>query len=422
MSEELLSKTHSYDPQTVECPWAYDAALRAHAPVHFDDKNDIYVVSSYDLIREILRSPERFSSRYMEKMMSKAMPPPEVLAILAQGCQIKDALLVTDGELHDRHRRMITTAFSRARLATLAPLIDARIDSLLDAALPKGQMAFREEVAKPLPLLITEQQLRIPPQDMERAKVWSEILSSNFGGMDKTLAQQVEEATQLVAFQQYFRAKIEHEMARISEHGAGERDDDLVTMMAQAIADERDPMDMDEALSFLLNLFPATHDTTTSALTACMHRFVEHAEVQDAIARDPSRINALIDETMRHESPVRAFWRRALEDVELAGVRIPAGAWILLRTSAAHRDAAVYEDADAFRLDRRSPSQHFGFGTGIHVCAGRFYARHIINGVISRLSQRARHFRFVPGRNDFQHIPNMLSAAYTELWVAFDPA
>lgn len=420
MDTSLLSGTHSYDPKTVECPWKYDAALRAAAPVYFDKANDIYVVSSYDLIQEVLQKPNLYSSRYMEKMLSKEPFPDEVMAIYMQGCRIKDALLVTDGETHDRHRHMITTAFSRKRLDALAPLIDQRIDALLDSALPKGSMAFRAEVGKPLPLLVTEQQLRIPPEDMERAKIWSEILSSGFGGMDKSLDRMKFEASEMIAFQKYFTAKIEIEMDKIRATGKGEREDDLLAMMAAAILDPQDPMDMDEALSFLTNLFPATHDTTTSAMTACVHRFVENPDVQEKIAANPAYISKLIEESMRHEAPVRAFWRRALEDVTLGGVTIPKNSWMLLRTSSAHRDEHAFPNADAFDIERKSSKTHFGFGTGIHICAGRFFARHIITRVITKLTQRASNFRFTPGANDFTHIPNVLAAGYSELKIDFD--
>lgn len=416
----LIAETHSYDPKTVECPWKYDAELRAKAPVYYDEINDIYVVSRYDLIQEVLQKPALYSSRYMEKMLSKVPFPEEVMAIYMQGCQIKDALLVTDGETHDRHRHMITTAFSRKRLDVLAPQIDARIDELLDAALPKGSMAFRAEVGKPLPLLVTENQLRIPPEDMERAKVWSEILSSGFGGIEKSLERLKFEASEMIALQKYFTHKIEIEMEKVRTTGKGEREDDLLSLMAIAILDPADPMDMDEALSFLMNLFPATHDTTTSAMMACVHRFVENPEVQEKIAANPAYISKLIEESMRHESPVRGFWRRALEDVTLAGVDIPQGSWMLLRTSSAHRDEQAFADADAFDIDRKSSKTHFGFGTGIHICAGRFFARHIITRVITKLGQRASNFRFTPGKNQFEHIPNILASGFEELMIDFD--
>ncbi|MFT6653282.1 MAG: cytochrome P450 [Marinomonas primoryensis] len=357
----------------------------------------------------------------MEKMLSKDPMPTEILEIYSQGYEIRDALLVTDGETHDRHRKIITTAFSRKRLMQLAPLLDRRIDSLLDKTLPKGRIAFREELAKLVPLLVTEEQLRIPKEDMEMAKEWSEILSSNFGGIPKSMEKVKQEAHMMLDFQKYFAEKIENEIALISAGIPPVRDDDLLFLMANAISEPNDPMDMHEAISFLINLFPATHDTTTSSMMACMHRFTANPDAQEKIAENPAYISKLIEESMRHEAPVRAFWRRALSDVDLGGVKIPKDSWIMLRTSSAHRDENAFENADEFNIDRKSRKTHLGFGTGIHICAGRFFARHIISRVIGRFSEKATNFRFSDEGNDFSHIPNVLAAGYRELHIEFDP-
>lgn len=415
-----LSDSNVFDPKIIECPWAFDALLRQRAPVYFDEAHNIYLVSTYELISYVLQSPDLYSSRYMEKMLSKEPFPDEVLAIYAQGYPLRDALLVTDGETHDRHRRIITTAFSRKRLTELAPALEARMDSLLNAAMPKGHMRFREEVAQAVPLLITEQQLRIPAADMPKAREWSEILSSGFGGIDKSLAQMKHEARDMVAFQKYFAAKIETEMNSIRATGKGYREDDLLTLLAGAILDPADPMDMPEAISFLINLFPATHDTTTTTMMACVQRFTEHPNVQKAVRSNPAAISKLIEETIRHETPIRAWWRRATRDVTLAGVDIPADSWLLMRVSAAHRDDAAYVNPDVFDIERTGGRAHLGFSTGMHICAGRFFARHIISRTIAKLSERATHYRFVPGANDFSHAHNLLASGYRELVIEFD--
>jgi cytochrome P450 len=102
---------NSYDPSIIECPWPFDAALRAEAPVYYDIVNEMYVVSSYRLVQEVLSDSARFSSRYMEKFVSKDPFPSEVAAIYAEGYPRVDALLVTDGEVHDRHRKIAVKAF-----------------------------------------------------------------------------------------------------------------------------------------------------------------------------------------------------------------------------------------------------------------------------------------------------------------------
>lgn len=410
---------NAYDPDIIRCPWAFDAALRDQAPVFHDEHNQIYLISSYELIDQVIHDPERFSSRYMEKMVAKEPLPPEVMAIYAKGHPIVDALLVTDGAQHDRHRRIITKAFSRQRLNELAPLFEERVASLFERVRPHGRMAFRKDIADAVPLIMTQYQLRIPDEEMPQVLEWSHILATSFGGAAKSLDRLKYEAEHILEFQRYFERRIRTEMERIAATGQGERDDDLLTLLASAVLAPDDPMDMVEAISFLFNLLPATHDTTSASLTACMHRFVENPDAQARAAADPEYIKRFIEEALRHESPIRAFWRRTTTDVTLGGVNIPAASWLLLRIGSANRDDAVYSEAERFDPDRRMAKPHLSFSTGIHTCAGRMYARHIIGVVMRHLSGAAQDFRFIPGENDFDHEVNILASPYKELMISF---
>src|SRR4051794_22807458 len=51
------------DPESVRCPYPIFGALREQAGVAWFDQLDAFVVSRYDLIVEVLRQPERFSSK-----------------------------------------------------------------------------------------------------------------------------------------------------------------------------------------------------------------------------------------------------------------------------------------------------------------------------------------------------------------------
>ena len=60
-----------YDPETVETPWEYYAALRSQAPVH-TTPGGMIMVSTHDLCLEALRDPETFSSKFIQKMSGGA--------------------------------------------------------------------------------------------------------------------------------------------------------------------------------------------------------------------------------------------------------------------------------------------------------------------------------------------------------------
>lgn len=394
---EDYTKADPFDPEIIECPWPYDAALRENAPVYHDEKNDMFTVSSYELIREVVQDFETYSNRYIEKLFSKEPLPMEIMQIYAQGYMPEEVLVVSDGETHERHRAIATRAFSRKRLKELTPFFAEEAKKLIDKVIDKGVMEFHRDIAGPLPLNILQQQLRVPEDEMPMCREWSRILEDGFSGKTKTLETMRYEAEQTVACQKHFAARIEEEMENIKRTGEGFRDDDIITQLAQAILDPEDPMTMNEAIAYIVNLFPATHGTTTLVFMATMHRFTEHPDIQAQIAENPKLISKLIEETMRHESPMRGYWRRALKDTTLGGVDIPKDSWLHLRVSAAHHDACAYANPEEFSIERKSNAPHLGFGSGIHICAGRVYARHLITEVITQFSQRAKDFRFVEG-------------------------
>lgn len=63
------------------------------------------------------------------------------------------------------------------------------------------------------------------------------------------------------------------------------------------------------------------------------------------------------------------FHRLVVEDTDLCGVPMPAGAALEIHLGAAIRDPARWENPDAFDIHRLVMS-HLGFGIGQHRCLG----------------------------------------------------
>lgn len=78
---------------------------------------------------------------------------------------------------------------------------------------------------------------------------------------------------------------------------------------------------------------------------------------------------------MRHTPIVCTSLRKAIEDVELGGVRIPAGTLVIANTASANRDSAVYDDPDRLDITREAPPAMLTFGGGVHCCLGAHLAR-----------------------------------------------
>lgn len=102
------------------------------------------------------------------------------------------------------------------------------------------------------------------------------------------------------------------------------------------------------------------------------------------------------DEILRWTTIVRAMRRVAMMDSDLGGKRIRAGESVVMVYASANRDAAVFDDPFAFRIDR-SPNEHLSLGVGPHYCLGANLARMELQVVLERVATRLPGLRLEPG-------------------------
>ena len=82
-----------------------------------------------------------------------------------------------------------------------------------------------------------------------------------------------------------------------------------------------------------------------------------------------------------------------VDDVELAGVRIPAGTLVIANTAAANRDPAVYPDPDRFDITREDAPAMLTFGGGVHYCLGADLARIELVEALTTMARRMPNIR-----------------------------
>lgn len=88
---------------------------------------------------------------------------------------------------------------------------------------------------------------------------------------------------------------------------------------------------------------------------------------------------AVVEESLRLHPPAWALFRRIDETLDVAGVRLNQGDFVLAGTYAIQRDPALWDAPEEFRperfLDGRPPvQQYFPFGAGPHQCLGRQFS------------------------------------------------
>jgi cytochrome P450 len=116
-------------------------------------------------------------------------------------------------------------------------------------------------------------------------------------------------------------------------------------------------------------------DTTRNQLAAAVQVLADHPQQWALLAQHPELAPTAVHELMRYCPVIFTTMRKAVEDVELGGVRMPAGTLVIVNTAAANRDPAVYDDPDRLDITREGPATMLTFGGGIHYCLGAHLAR-----------------------------------------------
>lgn len=119
----------------------------------------------------------------------------------------------------------------------------------------------------------------------------------------------------------------------------------------------------------------------------------EHPTQWALLAEHPELAPMAVEELIRHTPIVIGNLRTALEDIELCGVRIPAGTMVVANTASANRDPAVYVDPDRLDITRDSASAMLTFGGGVHYCLGAHLARLELVEALRVITRRMRNPR-----------------------------
>ena len=270
-------------------------------------------------------------------------------------------LLGADPPHHDRGRAIVSRAVAPRRILALTARADAVAARLVARMTGDGAADIVAGLAEPLPIELIGALLGVDRSSLPEFKRWSRAVVAIGTGRHAGA-----EATDLVA-------SVE-ELERLSAELRGRRlrpRDDVISALVAGGPDQLDPQ---EALSVAKLLLVAGSETTANLIANAMYLLLRDPAMLARAQRDPQLVPAVLEETLRYESPVQFVYRVARRDVQLADRAVPAGTVVIAVVGSANRDASQFEDADAFRPGRRAQGQ-LAFGAGPHACLGSLLAR-----------------------------------------------
>jgi cytochrome P450 len=401
------------DPQVQEDPWHYYALLRRDAPVYRDPKTGLLMVSTYELVTEVLKNWEVFSNRFVAAMGGGVLSQDEELQEVARELFMPvDTMLTADPPEQKYYRSLVDKAFRLKRVRSLEPRVLELCHSLIDQFIGRGQVELRKEFAVPVPLTIIAEQLGVASSDLSRFKRWSDGFVKQLGGM-ASREEQIASANLIREFQRYFGDIVESRKA--------EPRDDIISDMVNAIVDGSS-LNMGESLSILQQLLVAGNETTASTICEGMRLFAEHPDQLSKVRANPGLIPNAVEEILRLATPTANMWRVATRDTTLGGIEISKGSFLMIRYAAANRDDRVFPDPDRFDVERENAREHLALGLGIHYCLGAQLAKAELCKAFEALTQRLVNPRLAKGGPPLRHPPNLLLRGLEALPLEFDAA
>ena len=399
------------DPQVRANPYPYYAVLRREAPVHrMLPGAPIFAITRHEHVSEVIHAPETFSSTALQILSQGGgiSMSPNSGALAGHRLLRAPMMISVDPPDHGRLRSLVNRGFTPRRIAALEPRLREMAAKCLDPLAPSGRLELMHDFAIPFPVTVIALLLGVEPERHEEFKRWSDAFVLGLSGASSEFTRE-----DVCRYADEMAAYIE----RIVAERRAQPRDDLVSVLVQA--EGGDALSASQIMSFVVLLLIAGNETTTNLIGNAMKALLQHPDAFARVSQDRASIPAMIEETLRYDSPVQGLPRKVMRDVELAGVVLPKDAFLMVMFGAANRDERVFPDPDRFDLDRRG-REHIAFGHGIHFCLGAALARLEARVAFETLFERCQSLQLESA--EIPMMDSMLLRGPKRLTLRFEPA
>ena len=348
-------------------PHAILARLRRHEPVSYLPALDGWLVTRHDLARTVMRDAVTFTVDDPRFSTARVVGP---------------SMLSLDREAHDRHRAPFSAPFRhRAVRERFAGLVAAEADGLIDGFAGAGSAELRRSFAGPLAASIIAYALGLQRSEVDAMLGWYDGIVAAV--TDITAGHEVPARGReaFSALGERLRAAIGHDSEILSAAAAGDH----------GLAPE-------EVVSNAAVLLFGGIETTEGMIANALVHLLGHEDAVTQATRDPSSLDAALEESLRLEPPAAVIDRYATAARMLAGAHIKPGDLVRISITAANRDPAVFLHPNRFDPSRPRPRTHLAFAQGPHVCLGIHLARLEARAGIAALLRRLPKLRLDPAR------------------------
>lgn len=337
----------------------------------------------------------------------KGPVPPVERRIFGRG------LLHLEGATHHAHRRLLLPFFHGAHIHAYADPIVARTARMVEGW-AEGQMVDIGQVMSRLTLSIIWPLLfgRELEAEAERVaasiEVGHRLINKQYHSIFAQLTPLWVPTRLHRRFARFHAALDGLIRQRIRERRTDRREyQDVLSLLSRATDEQGHQLTEDAIRDELVTLMLAGHETTANALTWTWILLARSPEIRDKLDQELEQVlqgrapsladlprlvytKMVWDESLRLYPPAWSLHTRlgSAEDLLPSGVRLPAGAYVLISPWTIHRDPRWFPDPEGFDPERFSPQKapsrpafsYLPFGGGGRRCLGESFAE--LEGVL----------------------------------------
>ena len=385
----------------VNDPYSRYAWLRENSPCHWDDINELWVITRYDDIVAIEKDKQLFISSDRHKGGYRPNIPAD------------QSIIGNDDPLHLARRSLVSRRFTPRAVQQWRGHICEAVDALLDPVLARGRAEIVGELAAPLPAKMIGFLLGFDDDLWPKLMHWSEATIA-LGGGPRYQSHEGAEAIMefVIACAGLYTTKqacpandVMSRWIEAESEGAG--------TVGGA------PFGIDQIVSDCLLVLDGGAETTRTVIARTLLDLADRPEAWAAL-KAGADLETAVEEFIRWVTPIHNMCRTATADVELGGQTIRKGQQVVMMYPSANRDPAHFHDPETYDV-ARSPNHHLAFGFGTHFCLGAALARLEIQIFFERLLERAERIERIEGAPQVE-MPNAFVFGLREAHVAFTPA
>lgn len=401
----MRAPQYSQDPQSIfksefiNNPFPILYSLRKNSPISSIGNSGFHLISSFELIQEVLDREADFSANLKGVLYRSHDGNPDCFDLSETGAL--DVIATADGANHARHKKVLANAFTTKSVMQYETYIRKIADKEIQKIKVNGGSCIA--TIEKIPAMVISKLIGLPDTEYNDFMRWIMIGGSILAGEISS-----EDLHYLAVETEKMSIYLQEKFDLLQNSNF--KDQSLLSVLRDAF--ENGVISQEEAIGIAIILFGAGGESTSALMGSSIYHLATKREIQNELRKNNELIGPFIEEVIRMSPPFRFHYRHVNSDCFLGGYPLVSGEKLLLSWDSANRDENQFDNPNEFSLKREKPKNHMGFGRGTHFCIGATLARLEVKIFIETLLESFDQFKL---KNEPCYLNSIFVRRFTSL-------